>query len=133
MHFKLQAALECEERAKTLRREVANEAREAEKHLPAAGRTAYDWRVTATANGFRLGGILREEVAMADKFHIELFGQSRINPPEKHRMSVEYVRNEHKILMHDGGGWMVLKTGMPISDLEWAEICAGKIPEALWR
>jgi len=59
--------------------------------------------------------------------HMKEFG-SLSNPPKEQTSSVKYYR-VHGILLHEGGGYIVLKDKQPCSDEEWEQIKGGHIPE----
>jgi hypothetical protein len=60
--------------------------------------------------------------------HMNIFGQ--INGDWKtQRGSVTYYRNEYGVLNHSGGGYVLLKDGIPCSDDEWEQIKEGNIPD----
>lgn len=55
--------------------------------------------------------------------HMEVYGS--INGQwNEHRRSVKYYRMEN-ILMHDGGGYLILKTPQHCNDEEWDELKKG--------
>jgi hypothetical protein len=116
-----------------LQRELIDEERDAARLLPKADHTAYVWETSCDADGFTLFGTLRDSVANADKEHIARYGHSRVNPPEKTRRSVRYVRNEYGVLMHEGGGWLLLKDGMPVDGADWYNMRRGDVPKKFWR
>ena len=47
---------------------------------------------------------------------------------DKLRKSVKYFRISD-VLLHKGGGWLLLKDQQPCSDEEWESIKAGDVPE----
>lgn len=82
------------------------------------------------------GKMLGEVVRLVDHLlneqekndHMALFG-SISGDWKASRGSVGYYRNEYGVLDHDGGGWILMRDGIPCSDEEWEEIKQGRIPD----
>jgi hypothetical protein len=60
--------------------------------------------------------------------HMKIFGSISGDWADARR-SVGYYRNEYDILSHTGGGWILLRDGIPCNNDEWANIKQGIIPD----
>jgi len=88
----------------------------------------YEQIVIYAQNGnksLRINSILTNQKIFDD--HLHCF-RSLVNPPKKEKLSVEYYR-KHGLLLHQGGGWLILEDEQPCSDNEWEEIISGNIPK----
>jgi hypothetical protein len=63
--------------------------------------------------------------------HLHLFG-SICGGWEQYRSSVVYYRINN-ILLHEGGGWLLIKDKQLCNDEEWELIKKGEIPEKFWN
>jgi hypothetical protein len=67
-----------------------------------------------------------ENKAIFEK-HMHKYG-SLYMPPDEHKNSVKFYR-AYGMLLHDGGGHVLLKTEQPCSDAEWESIKASSVPD----
>jgi hypothetical protein len=124
-------AHELQQQAERLRREVYAEAQEASKALKPEftytiipGKVS-SWGETIHEDGFRIGREMTEASKAAYGAHMQRFGTCNI--PDERISSVAYYRNRHNVLMHEGGGNLILQEGEILNDEEWAALKAGNV------
>lgn len=84
-----------------------------------------DWMTKEKYEAIRLVDYLANEHEKDE--HMRIFGQIS-GDWKTQRNSVTYYRNEYGVLNHNGGGYVLLKDGIPCSDEEWEAIKQGNIP-----
>lgn len=81
---------------------------------------------TETVGAVRLVDYLVNE--HEKEHHMKIFGQIS-GDWKPQRNSCSYYRNEYGVLNHGGGGYVLLKDGIPCNDDEWEAIKQGNIPD----
>lgn len=90
----------------------------------------YNWEpLAAVTEVIRIVGTLTN--ADAKERHMQIYGCIS-GGWEETRLSVNYYR-VNGVLLHSGGGWLILNDQLPCTDEEWEAIKACKFPEKFRR